>query len=40
MTYYSLGEFVNTKTKQFQPEYFNLHEKLNQTALFVEDSWK
>ena len=41
MTYYSLGEFVNTKTKQFEPGIsFNLHEKLNQTALFIEDSWK
>ncbi len=41
MTYYSLGEFVNTKTKQFQPGIsFNLHERLNQTALFFEDSWK
>jgi len=41
MTYYSLGEFVDTKTKQFQPGIsFNLHERLNQTALFIEDSWK
>ena len=41
MTYYSLGEFVNAKTKQFQPGVsFNLHERLNQTALFFEDSWK
>ena len=41
MTYYSLGEFVNQKTKQFQPGIsFDLHEKLNQTALFIEDSWK
>jgi hypothetical protein len=41
MTYYSLGEFVNAKTKQFQPGIsFNLHERLNQTALFFEDSWK
>ena len=41
MTYYSLGQFVNTKTKQFQPGIsFDLHEKLNQTALFLEDSWK
>ena len=41
MTYYSLGEFVNAKTKQFQPGIsFDLHERLNQTALFFEDSWK
>lgn len=41
MTYYSLGEFVNTKTKQFHPGIsFDLHERLNQTALFLEDSWK
>ncbi|MGD0735343.1 MAG: carboxypeptidase-like regulatory domain-containing protein [Terracidiphilus sp.] len=41
MTYYSLGQFVNTKTKEFQPGIsFDLHEKLNQTALFIEDSWK
>lgn len=41
MTYYSLGEFVNYKTKQFQPGVsFDLHERLNQTALFVEDAWK
>ena len=41
MTYYSLGQFVNSKTKQFSPGIsFDLHEKLNQTALFIEDSWK
>ncbi|MFT4112487.1 TonB-dependent receptor [Silvibacterium sp.] len=41
MTYYSLGEFVNAQTKQFQPGVsFNLHERLNQTAFFVEDQWK
>lgn len=41
MTYYSLGEFVNYKTKQFEPgTSFNLHERLNQTAVFLEDSWK
>jgi len=41
MTYYSLGEFVNAKTKQFEPGIsFDLHERLNQTALFFEDSWK
>jgi hypothetical protein len=41
MTYYSLGQFVNAKTKQFSPGIsFDLHEKLNQTALFFEDSWK
>ena len=41
MTYYSLGQFVDTKTKQFTPGIsFNLHERLNQTALFFEDSWK
>jgi Carboxypeptidase regulatory-like domain len=41
MTYYSLGEFVNYKTKVFQPGIsFNLHERLNQTAAFVQDAWK
>ncbi|RXS98165.1 carboxypeptidase regulatory-like domain-containing protein [Silvibacterium dinghuense] len=41
MTYYSLGEFVNAKTKQFQTgQAFNLHERLNQTAFFIEDQWK
>jgi hypothetical protein len=41
MTYYSLGEFVNPYTKQFQTGIsFNLHEKLTQSALFIEDSWK
>ena len=41
MTYYSLGEFVNYKTKQFQPGIsFNLHERLNQTAFFFQDSWR
>jgi hypothetical protein len=41
LTYYSLGEFVNATTKQFQPGIsFDLHERLNQTALFFEDSWK
>ena len=41
MTYYSLGEFLNASTKQFQPGIsFNLHERLNQSALFVEDSWR
>ncbi len=38
---YALGQFVDSKTKQFQPGIsFNLHERLNQTALFFEDSWK
>jgi hypothetical protein len=41
MTYYSLGEFVNVKTKQFQPGIsFNLHERLTQAALFAMDSWR
>jgi len=41
LTYYSLGEFVNATTKQFQPGIsFDLHEKLDQTAVFAEDSWK
>jgi hypothetical protein len=39
--YYSLGQFVNSQTKQFQPGIsFNLHEKLTQVALFAQDSWK
>ncbi len=41
MTYYSLGQFVNAKTKQFSPGIsFDLHERLNQTGIFFEDSWK
>ncbi len=40
MTYYSLGEFVNTQSKQFEPGIsFNLHERLTQSALFAMDSW-
>ncbi len=41
MTYYSLGEFVNQQTKQFQPGItFDLHERLTQSALFVQDQWR
>jgi hypothetical protein len=41
MTYYSLGEFVNIHTQQFQPGIsFNLHEKLTQAAVFLQDSWR
>lgn len=41
MDYYSLGEFVNIKTQQFQPDIsFNLHEKLTQAAVFFQDSWR
>jgi hypothetical protein len=41
MTYYSLGEFVNTHTKQYQPGItFDLHERLTQTAVFVQDQWR
>jgi len=41
LTYYSLGQFVNAQTKQFQPGIsFDLHERLNQTAIFFEDAWK
>ena len=41
MTYYSLGQFVNINTKQFQPGItFDLHERLTQSALFVQDSWR
>lgn len=41
LTYYSLGQFVNTKTKQFQPGIsFDLHERLTQSAVFVQDSWR
>jgi hypothetical protein len=41
MTYYSRGEFINAKTKKYEQGIsFNLHEKLNQTALFIEDAWK
>lgn len=41
MTYYSLGEFVNIHTQQFQPGVtFDLHEKLTQAAVFVQDSWR
>ncbi len=41
MAYYSLGEFVNIQTRQFQPGVaFDLHEKLTQSAVFVQDSWR
>jgi hypothetical protein len=41
MTYYSLGEFIDAKDKKYKPGVsFDLHEKLNQTALFIEDAWK
>jgi hypothetical protein len=41
MTYYSLGEFVNQTTKEFQPGItFDLHERLTQSALFVQDQWR
>ena len=41
MDYYSLGEFVNPKTKQYQTGIsFNLDERLTQTALFVQDQWR
>ena len=41
LDYYSLGEFVNIHTKQFQPGIsFNLHERLTQAAVFLQDSWK
>lgn len=41
MTYYSLGQFVNAKTKQFQPGIsFNLDERLTQSAVFAMDSWR
>lgn len=41
LSYYSLGEFVNPHTKQFQTGIsFNLDERLTQSALFIEDSWR
>lgn len=41
MTYYSLGQFVNSQTKQYQPGIsFNLHERLTQMAVFAQDSWR
>lgn len=41
MTYYSLGQFVNAKTKQFEPGIsFDLHERLTQSALYAEDAWR
>jgi len=41
MNYYSLGEFVNIQTKQFQPGIsFDLHERLTQAAVFIQDSWR
>ena len=41
MNYYSLGEFVDIHTRQFQPGIsFNLHERLTQAAVFVQDSWR
>lgn len=41
MTYYSLGQFVNAQTKQFAPgQSFDLHERLTQSAVYFEDSWR
>jgi hypothetical protein len=41
LTYYSLGQFVNIKTKQYQPGIaFDLHERLTQSAVFVQDQWR
>lgn len=40
LTYYSLGQFVNTQTKQYGPGAFDLHEKLTQAAVFVQDQWR
>jgi hypothetical protein len=41
LNYYSLGEFVNIHTKQYQQNIsFNLHEKLTQAAAFFQDSWR
>ncbi len=41
MNYYSLGEFVNIATQQFQPGVtFDLHERLTQAAVFVQDAWR
>jgi hypothetical protein len=41
MNYYSLGEFVNIHTKQFEPGIsFDLHERLTQAAVFLQDSWR
>jgi len=38
---YSYGQFVDYKTHQFNPKVaFDLHEKLTNVALFVQDSWK
>ena len=41
MNYYDLGQFVNVQTKQFQPGIsFDLHERLTQSAVFIQDSWR
>ncbi len=41
MTGYYLGEFVNATNKQFQPGIsFNLHERLDQAAVYLQDSWR
>jgi hypothetical protein len=41
LTGYYLGQFVNAKTKQFQPGIsFNLHERLTQAAVYFQDSWR
>jgi len=38
---YYLSQYVNTSTKQFQPGItFDLHEKLTQSAVFVQDQWR
>lgn len=41
MNYYSLGEFVNIHTQEFQPGVtFDLHERLTQSAVFLQDAWR
>lgn len=41
VTYYDLGQYINTRTKQYQPGItFDLHERLTQSALFALDSWR
>lgn len=41
LTGYFLGQFVNSGTKQFEPGIsFNLHERLDQAAVYAQDSWR
>lgn len=41
INYVTDSEFLNTQTKQYTPGIsFDLHERLTQSALFIEDAWR